>query len=165
MLILGLLLRHCPCPFDVDMFLANDTRLLKIFFHKKFSCLSLQNSELLTCPRFQSFRITICPLSLMISNNYILCSKPSISASIYLLKVNNKNTRIRCKIRSKLIKTPKQRHWRRSGVFIVVNFFHTFSSISIVNFEHLIAGWDRSSVWTIRSRFTVRHLTIFYYPS
>ena len=30
--------------------------------------------------------------------------------------------------------------WRRSGVF-VVNFFHTFC-VSIVNFEHVIAGWD-----------------------
>ena len=44
-------------------------------------------------------------------------------ASIYLLKVNNRNTRTRCEICSKLtIKTP-ERHWRRSGVFIV-NFEH-----------------------------------------
>ena len=41
-------------------------------------------------------------------------------ASIYLLKVNNKSTRIRCEICSKLtIKTPEQRQWRRSSVFIV----------------------------------------------
>ena len=40
--------------------------------------------------------------------------------SIYLLKVNNRNTRTRCEICSKLtIKTPKRRHWHRSGVFIV----------------------------------------------
>ena len=39
---------------------------------------------------------------------------------IYLLKVNNINTRIRCEICSKsTIKTLEQRHWRRSGVFIV----------------------------------------------
>ena len=32
---------------------------------------------------------------------------------IYLLKVNNRNTRIRCEICSKLtIKTPARRHWR-----------------------------------------------------
>ena len=39
---------------------------------------------------------------------------------IYLLKVNNKSTRIKCEICSKLtINTPERRHWRRSGVFIV----------------------------------------------
>ena len=41
-------------------------------------------------------------------------------ADIYLLKVNNRNSKTRCEIRSKLtIKAPKRRHWRRSGVFIV----------------------------------------------
>ena len=45
-------------------------------------------------------------------------------AGIYLLKVNNRNTRARCEICSKLtINTPERRHWRRSGVFIV-NFEH-----------------------------------------
>ena len=41
-----------------------------------------------------------------------------------MFKVNNKKTKTRCKICPKLtIKTPGQRHWRRSGVFIV-NFEH-----------------------------------------
>ena len=45
-------------------------------------------------------------------------------ASIYLLKVNNRNTRTRCEIYSKLItKTQERRHWRLSGVFIA-NFEH-----------------------------------------
>ena len=45
-------------------------------------------------------------------------------AGVYLLKVNNRNTRKRCEICSKLtIKTPEQRQWRRCGVF-VVNFEH-----------------------------------------
>ena len=45
-------------------------------------------------------------------------------AGIYLLKVNNKNTRTRYEICSKLtIKTSERRQWRRSGVFIV-NFKH-----------------------------------------
>ena len=45
-------------------------------------------------------------------------------AGIYLLKVNNRNTRTRCEICSKLtINTPERRHWPRSGVFIV-NFEH-----------------------------------------
>ena len=41
-------------------------------------------------------------------------------AGIYLLKVNKRNSRIRCEICSKLtIKTSEGRHWRRSDVFIV----------------------------------------------
>ena len=45
-------------------------------------------------------------------------------AGIYLFKVNNRNTRTRCEICSKLtINTPQRRQWRRSGVFIV-NFEH-----------------------------------------
>ena len=45
-------------------------------------------------------------------------------AGIYLLKVNNRNTRTRCEICSKLTtKAPERRKWRRSGVFIV-NFEH-----------------------------------------
>ena len=47
-----------------------------------------------------------------------------IQASIYLLKVNNVNTRTRSEICSKLTtKTPERRHWRHSHVFIV-NFEH-----------------------------------------
>ena len=46
-----------------------------------------------------------------------------ILAGIYLLKVNKRNTRTKCDICLKLtIKTP-ERHWRRSGIFIV-NFEH-----------------------------------------
>ena len=42
-----------------------------------------------------------------------------IPASIYMLKVNNKNTRTRYEICSKLtIKTPERHHWRLSVVFI-----------------------------------------------
>ena len=41
-----------------------------------------------------------------------------------MFKGNNRNTRTRCEICSKLtIKTPERRYWRRSGVFIV-NFEH-----------------------------------------
>ena len=54
----------------------------------------------------------------------------NIPAGICFLKVNNRNTRKRCEICSKLtIKTLKRRHWRRSGVFIV-------------NFKHVNADWD-----------------------
>ena len=43
-----------------------------------------------------------------------------ISAGNYMFKVNNKNTRIRCEICSKLtIKTPDRRQWRRSEMHIL----------------------------------------------
>ena len=47
-----------------------------------------------------------------------------IPAGNDMFKINNRNTRTRCKICSKLtIKTPQRRQWRRSGVFFV-NFEH-----------------------------------------
>ena len=50
--------------------------------------------------------------------------KSNHAANIYLFKVNNRNTRKRSEICSKLtIKTPERRQRRRSGVFIV-NFEH-----------------------------------------
>ena len=55
-------------------------------------------------------------------------SKTSNPACIYMLKVNNRNTRTRYEICSKLtIKIPERSHC---------------SSVSIVNFEYVIAGWD-----------------------
>ena len=48
----------------------------------------------------------------------------SILAGIYLLKVNDRNTKTRDEICSKLtIEIPERRQWRRSGIFIV-NFEH-----------------------------------------
>ena len=63
----------------------------------------------------------------------------------YMLKVNNRNTWIRCEICSKLtINTPERCQCRRSGVFIV-NFEHISDlpcpSVSIVNFEHVNVDW------------------------
>ena len=59
---------------------------------------------------------------------------------IYLLKVNNRNTRTRCEICSKLL--------IKTLVFVVVlvsilltlNIFHILC-VSTVNFEYAIAGW------------------------
>ena len=46
-------------------------------------------------------------------------------AGNYMLKVNERSTRTRCEIFSKLtVKTPERCQWRRSGVFIV-NLKHT----------------------------------------
>ena len=46
------------------------------------------------------------------------------SRCIYLLKANNRSTRTKCEMFSKLtVKTLQRRHWHRSGVFIA-NFEH-----------------------------------------
>ena len=69
----------------------------------------------------------------------------SIPINIYLFKVRNRNTGV---IYFKITrKTSEQYQWRRSCVFIG-NFKHTtsFSSISIVNFEHLVVFWE----WPLR---------------
>ena len=56
-------------------------------------------------------------------------------ASIKLLKVSNKNIRRMCEIYIKLtIKTPELYCY-------LGTYFTTGSNVSIVNFEHLIAGW------------------------
>ena len=52
-------------------------------------------------------------------------------ASIYPLKVNNRNTRTRCETFSKLtIKTPERRQ-----------LYTPYSCVSIVNFEQVNADW------------------------
>ena len=57
-------------------------------------------------------------------NSISTSNNASVPAGMYLLKVNNKNTRTRSEICSKLIiKILERRQWRRSGIFIV-NFKH-----------------------------------------
>ena len=71
------------------------------------------------------------------TDNY---SKSMFPPDIYLLKVNNRNTRTRCEIYSELtIKTLERRHWRRSGVFIV-NFEHNSHLVPVFLFS-IDAGW------------------------
>ena len=52
----------------------------------------------------------------------------------------------RCEVCSKLImKTPRRRHWRRRFGIFTVNFehiSHLCSSVSLVNFEQVNAGWE-----------------------
>ena len=63
-----------------------------------------------------------------------------IPAGIYLLKVNNRNTRTRCEICSKLIiMTPSI--W--CLYCWLLTYFTLCYSVSIVSFEHVIAGWDK----------------------
>ena len=74
-----------------------------------------------------------------------LCSKLTMFNYIfnYMFKINNRNTRTRCKISSKLtIKTPE---WRLALLLTFWVYFTPCSSVSIVNFEHVIADWEETS--------------------
>ena len=66
----------------------------------------------------------------------------TMSARIYLLKVNNGNTRTMCEIYPKLtIRTPEWRQWRHSGV-VIDNFeqiLHFFSSWNAIAYSKLHA--------------------------
>ena len=61
-----------------------------------------------------------------------------------MLKVKNRNPRKRCEIYPTLtVKAPEQRHWRRSGVFIV-NFqhiSHLFLMLLLLDFEQVDVNW------------------------
>ena len=63
---------------------------------------------------------------------------------IYLLKVNNRNTRTRCEICSKLtMKAPERHQWCCPDVFIA-NFEHISHLVQVfftVNFEDVSTGW------------------------
>ena len=68
---------------------------------------------------------------LMMSLENVILNKSGTQqnpAHSYLFEVNNKNSRKRCEICSKLtIKTPELRHWRHSVVFIVnISIFRNF---------------------------------------
>ena len=89
----------------------------------------------------------------MIKVPKLRCVKPRIvlclpvSAGIYLLQVNNRNTRTKYEICSKLtIKTPE---WCQASFWYLCcelwTNFTPCSSVSVVNFEHVIAGLDFSA--------------------
>ena len=68
-----------------------------------------------------------------------------IPVGFYMFKVSNRNTKTSCKTYSNLtIKTPERRQWRRSGGFYckLWTYFTVCSSVSIVKFEQVNAGWD-----------------------
>ena len=74
---------------------------------------------------------------------HVLIRFSKLPSGNYMFKVNNRNTRKRCKIYSRLpIKTPERHYWRRSGVFIV-NCEHTLHLflVSLANIEQVNSGW------------------------
>ena len=69
---------------------------------------------------------------------------PLVPVGNGMFKFNNRNTRTRCEICSKLtIKTPERRHWRLIS-HLPVSYFTPCSSVSIVNFEKVNAAWGGS---------------------
>ena len=75
------------------------------------------------------------------------------AAGIYLLKVNNRNTKTRCEMCSKLTtKALERRHWRRSGVFNV-NFKHI---------SHFVLVF-LSLIWTCNYQLTKDFMTKWFY--
>ena len=69
-------------------------------------------------------------VSYFFGQNHLVFSQQNLPAGNYMFKVNNRNTRRRCKICSK---------FSRSGAFII-NFKHFSHNIFIVNFEQVNAG-------------------------
>ena len=68
--------------------------------------------------------------------------------NIFLLKVNNRNTRKRCEICSKLtIKTPERHYWHRSGVFIanVEHISHLVLVFLLLTLKMSLLAWEVSS--------------------
>ena len=95
------------------------------FFKKQFS---VYNTWCYLCPQ------------IALSDEIIPFTNLGIPVGIYLLKVNNRNIRTRREVCSKLTIT--------NGVVLVSFqiwiYFRHCSSVSIVNFENVIAGWDDS---------------------
>ena len=80
----------------------------------------------ITITLYQRFSplLSISPWKMFDRNNIRWAIHGSIAAGNYMFKVNDRSTRRRCEIFSKLTKkTPERRQWRRFGVFIV-NFEH-----------------------------------------
>ena len=79
-------------------------------------------------------------------------TQQGVPGNIYLFKVNNRDTRIRCKIHSELtLQTPEQLQQRDSGGFIV-------------NFEHISRLTEVFLLWTSRMHL-FSGLNIFLYSN
>ena len=89
-----------------------------IFYIK--STLFVKFHKLLMTKLYSITCFCICRVSYRLTRLVYRSNVKPCSASIYLFKVNNRNTRKRCETCSKLtIKTTERRQWSCSGVFIV----------------------------------------------
>ena len=81
-------------------------------------------------------------------NRSIKTKDYSIPAVIYLLKVNNRNTRRRCEIvNNKDTRTKPMALFLRLYC-LLWTYFRFCSSVSIVSFEHVISGWEYGKLMT-----------------
>ena len=84
----------------------------------------------------------------------------SIPAGIYLLKVDNRNTRRRCSICTKLTtKTSERRQWRRCGVFFVS--FEHIQHLVLVFLFLTLNMWLPVGMQQSIGRFFANPLTIY----
>ena len=80
-------------------------------------------------------------------------------SNICLFKVNNRNTRKKCEIFSKLtIKTPEQLHWRRSGVLISNNehISHLFLAFLLLNLNKKMLTRFVLLLFSIKEQISIR---------
>ena len=69
---------------------------------------------------YQGASIFSCEFCTILITSFLKEHVRTTPANIYRLKPNNRNTRTRCKMYSKLMtETAEPRHWRRSGVIFV----------------------------------------------
>ena len=99
-----------------------------------------------------------------IGNEWVNFVMSTFQASKYMFKINNRNTRARYEICSKLtIKTSERGFWPCSGVLLLaLNVFHTFlCAVSMVVFEqvNICRVWNSS-----RARFFSEILHKFLVP-
>ena len=93
----------------------------------------------------------LCPVGNLfpkeILNKTLFFRDKDCPTNISLFKVTNRNTRNESGICSKLtIKTPKRRHWRRSGIFIVnseyISYFFPVLLLLTLNKQILAGGYQ-----------------------
>ena len=106
-------------------------------------------------------RLLLCNSGLLLL--YMSWVKP---ANIFLLKVNDRNTRKRCVIYSKLtMKTPERCHWCRSDVFII-KFEHISRPFLVFllltwNTKTLARKWERWAMLGLNNSDTARFFNHF----
>ena len=139
----SLLILYLPSKALASMFVIsnlvwalNYSKVIFIFFHSRFQLLpeklagqertSKMPISFITLTYFMPIVVFKTPWNNQKTKDFLFSAgiERDWPVNIYLLKFNNRNTRKRCEICSKLsIKTPERRQWRRSGVF-TVNFEH-----------------------------------------
>ena len=100
---------------------------------------SCSNSTIITLEINHWFHFITNFTNIKTNENHTLIVSPTLlTATKYILNENKRNTRKRCEICSMVsIKTLKQRHWRRFGVFTVNLEYISQFFMSIVDFEQV----------------------------